>query len=63
MSDEAGNDSMRLDLCCNNLETLRYYYLIVATAAIILNINRLLGVKPARGEQECRSCLWVENSS
>jgi len=52
MSDEAGNDSMRLELFCNNLEPLRYFYLIVVTSAIILNITRLLGEKPARGEQE-----------
>lgn len=56
MSDEAGNDSTRLELCCNNLEPLRYFYLIVTTA-IILKITRLLEAKPARGEQECRSCL------
>lgn len=57
MFDEAGNDSMRLELCCNNLEPLRYFYLIVVTTAVILNITRLLGAKPARGEHECRSCL------
>lgn len=54
---------MRLELSCNNLEPLRYFYFIVVTTAIILNITRLLEAKPARGEQEYRSCLWVENSS
>lgn len=47
MSDEAGNDSMKLELCYNKLETLTYFYLIVVTTAIILNITRLLGAKPA----------------
>jgi len=57
MLDEAGSDSMKLQLHSSNLEALRNFYLIVVTTVTILNVTSPQGAKLAKGGQECRSSI------